>query len=120
MSSCLVVFVMAEDVAASSDPAAIDQCTRGLVGRVDPAVRRFDAKLRKLNERQSELAERIEAESEKFVKSDEQFPVDDMAAKTRRYHEKFVALRKEMAVMAERSETMRSVSQGNLTLHSSR
>ena len=102
----LVRPVMAEDATASS-ATAIDQCKRGLISRVEPTVKRFDAKLRVTNERQSELAERIEAENEKFSKSEEQFPMDEMIAKTKRYHDKFAALRKEMTALAERSDSMR-------------
>ena len=102
----LVCPVMAEDATASS-ATAIDQCKRGLISRVEPTVKRFDAKLRVTNERQSELAERIEAENEKFSKSEEQFPMDEMIAKTKRYHDKFAALRKEMTALAERSDSMR-------------
>ena len=97
---------MAEDATASS-ATSVDQCARGLISRVEPTVKRFDAKLKIANERQSELAERIEAENEKFAKSEEQFPMDDMIAKTKRYHDKLAALRKEMSALAERSDSMR-------------
>ena len=97
---------MAEDAKASS-ATAVDQCTHGLISRVEPTVKRFDAKLKVANERQSELAERIEAENEKFAKSEEQFPLEEMIGKTRRYHDKLASLRKEMATLAERSDSMR-------------
>ena len=105
-SSVSDLFVMAEDAKASS-ATAVDQCKRGLISRVEPTVKRFDAKLKVANERQSELAERIEAENEKFAKSEEQFPLEEMIAKTKRYHDKLASLRKEMAALTDRSDSMR-------------
>ena len=91
----------------ASSAAAINQCTSGLISRLEPTVKRFDAKLKVANERQSELAERIEAENEKFSKSEEQFPMEEMIGKTKRYHDKLASLRKEMTTLAERSDSMR-------------
>jgi hypothetical protein len=88
--------------------AAVSKCTTGLMSRLEPTLKHVDARLKAVNERQADLAEKVEAENDKFSKSEEQFQIEEMIAKTKAYLEKLVSLQKEMGAAGERAAAMRA------------
>ena len=90
------------------DSAAVQLCSQGLVqGVVQPTLDPIGTQLQKINDKQIELADKVAAENEKYARSEEEFQLDAILDRTRKYHLKLNNLGKEMWILTQRSQTMR-------------
>ena len=96
------------DPCSGAAVTAEELCSQALVlGVIQPTLQSIKTQLEKVSEKQIELTDKVAAENEKYAKSEEEFQLEAILDRTRKYHDKLTGLQQEMWILTRRSQTMK-------------
>lgn len=86
---------------------AIEDCTKGLLDKLNIPAAHSKTGLDIVNSRQAHLADRVSIENDRFQRLKEEFNLEEAIQKTRFYHQKLHNLHREMLLLSDRSANLK-------------
>lgn len=92
-----------------SSSCAVDLCSQGLIsGQVEPTLESIGTQLLgSVQDKQIQLSDQVAKENQKYAKSEEEFQLEAILDRTRKYHLKLSGLEKQMWILTQRSQAMK-------------